>query len=100
MLAALEDPSEDVQRAAVAWIAAKKVDDPRVAAKLGDFLTRPVWKDRSTALRALAATGTNRLIHIEKVIWFIDDADPLLRRHAVLMLGQIRPVERIPYQLT
>jgi HEAT repeat protein len=94
LLAALGDPSEDVQRNAIIWMAEKKIEDQRVATKLGELLTDNS-KDRAAILRALSSTGPYQLPEIGRVIQQLSHRDAEIRRQALVTIGGIRPVERI-----
>jgi HEAT repeat protein len=91
-LAALNDPNEDVQRAAIVWATGKRIHDARVAVRFAGLLVNRSPADRIAVLRAMNSMGTNQFMHIESIARLFDDPDPSVRRQAVVTLGNSRPM--------
>jgi HEAT repeat protein len=88
LLAALDDPSIEVQRAAIHWLAEKDVSDQRLGDKIGSFLTDNRWnKDRTDVLAALVSVGKDGTKFAPQVAGLLKDPDRDVRNSAVKALG-------------
>jgi len=76
LVAALDDPSIKVQRAAIRWLSKKDVSDQRLADKVGVLLQDNRWnKDRAEVLAALASLGKDGAKFAPQVADLLKDQD-------------------------
>src|SRR5437016_4689741 len=88
LLAALDDPSIKVQRAAIRWLSEKDVSNQQLSDKIGSLLTDIRWNgDRVEVLAALASLGKDGAKFAPQVADLLKDPDRDVRDSARDALG-------------